>query len=45
MIDEGHLYNRIDTIEAKEGRGPMYYDFIRKEWEISIKMVNQTRYE
>lgn len=48
LIDEGHLYGRIDTIEMKENpesRGLSYFDFIRKEWEFSIRMINEKRYE
>ena len=47
MIDEGRLYGRIDTIEMKENsesRGLLYYDFIRKEWEFSIRMINKIDY-
>lgn len=34
MIDEGQLYGRIDTMEVKEN-----CNFIRKEWEFSIRMI------
>ena len=47
MIDEGHLYGRIDTMEMKdnaESGGLLYYDFIRKEWEFSIRMINKNDY-
>lgn len=42
MIDEGITYGRIDTMEMKENAeygGLSYFDFVRKEWEISIKLV------
>ena len=47
MIDEGRTYGHIDTLEMKEkpqNRGLSYYDFVHKEWEISINIIRTNEY-
>ena len=48
MIDEDRTYGRVDTMELKENpqnRGLSYYDFVHKEWEVSIRVIRTNEYE
>lgn len=48
MIDEGRGFGHIDTMEMKENpqhRGLSYFDFIHKEWEISIRVIRTNEYD
>lgn len=47
MIDDDRTSGRIDTMEMKENLqygGLSYYGFVRKEWEISIRVIRTNEY-
>lgn len=47
MIDEGRTYGHIDTMEVKDNTqlgGLLYNNFVRKEWEISIRLIKTNEY-
>ena len=48
MIDDGRTSGRVDTMELKENavhRGLSYYDFVHKEWEVSIRVIRTNEYD